>query len=116
MSKTIRVREDNYWRIAGWIKILLSEGEVSGFKANIFEPLGNLSRPKKKLQTEGFRKERVVPEELHDERGVLVAVLVECVQLRYRVIKSLFGQGAGLHKFNIIVRYFIIRDLSFLII
>ena len=43
----------------------------------------------------------VVPEELHDEGGVLVAVLVQRVQLRYGVVESLkkkptsCGSGLG---------------------
>ena len=38
----------------------------------------------------------VVPQQLHDEGGVLVAVLVESVQLGDRVVESLLGQLAGL--------------------
>ena len=38
-----------------------------------------------------------VPEELHDERGVLVAVLVESVQLGYRIIEGLLSQRTGLN-------------------
>ena len=57
--------------------------------------------------TVGGPEGEVVPEELHDEGGVLVALLVERVQLRYGVVEGLkrrrknhipTGSGSGLGK------------------